>query len=68
MLCTDCRFWRDRGYGLGECRRLAPRPITRLDGPQDAEERNREDYQGWWPNTWEHEWCGEFADREKHKT
>jgi hypothetical protein len=58
-ICGDCRHWEidEDETALGECRRYAPRAavVSEIDGAI---------HEAWWPLTWHHEWCSEWATGE----
>lgn len=57
-VCVNCAFWaKAMYYDRGECRRHAPHANLRVRFPNDGRDN---DYASW-PNTHEHDWCGDFA-------
>ena len=55
--CETCEFWakgkKYTGRREGECRKLPPVLTDTIEG----------DYSGYWPKTFEAEWCGEWSLR-----
>lgn len=61
--CGGCRYWRlDRSLNEEQdrrsCCRHAPRPLLSVSFSDEA------DIEAYWPLTYAHEWCGEWAPAE----
>lgn len=50
--CATCRFWRSYDSANGQCHRYAPKP-----------ELLNTEWKGYWPDTYDHDWCGEHEPK-----
>lgn len=58
--CEDCRFWKPFGVkGVGECHCKAPLPYIHEPKEETLHKVSR------WPLTKQHQYCGEFQNREQ---
>lgn len=71
--CGDCNYWDCKGdwedkdgFIYAPCRRKAPNLVTvqvySIETLTEAENEDTFD-KGFWPLTFENDWCGEFTDK-----
>lgn len=57
--CSNCSYWLHQPdiheWGIGDCKRYAPKPVTRLLNDIEKEVTT------FWPQTAHNDYCGDYA-------
>lgn len=69
--CSACRFWESHDGYSGDCHRYPPRFPCTQQQQQEAVNAAGDDsglFDGFYPTTYQYDWCGEWQQKAEGET